>query len=349
MDNMAINPSKSRSHRILEAIILSYAEEGIPIGSEFLCEEYEFDVSPATVRNVMAELETQGLITHPHTSAGRVPTDMGYRYYVDILMQRKRLNPDEEEQVENLGRAKSEDPLDVLEQAAHALSEMTQGAAVALVPHLAQGSFLSMKLIPIGEKQIVAVLITAEGMVKHANYSTDRPMTPEDVSGLEAFLNKELSGMPLANVSAYLNELAANASGADAEKMRHAVELLQQGPFLHEDATLILEGASNVLQAPEFRDIERTRRLLSALESKEELVQILLRDLNAEDVKLHIGFENKGTSLQDCTIAAAPYRFRWGITGAIGVLGPTRMNYPKVTSLVGRMAQAVTRAFQERE
>ncbi len=346
---MSINPSKSRSHRILEAIILSYAEEGIPIGSEFLCEEYEFDVSPATIRNVMAELETQGLITHPHTSAGRVPTDMGYRYYVDILMERIRLNPDEEEQVESFSRAKSEDPLDVLEQATHTLSEMTHGAAVALVPHLAQGSFLSMKLIPIGERQIVAVLITVEGMVKHANFSADSPLTQEDIDKLETFLNKELSGMPLDKVSGYLKELRTKTAGEAVERIDQAVQLLQQGPFLHENATLILEGASNVLQAPEFRDIERTRRLLSALENKEELVQILLRDLNAEDVKLHIGFENKGTSLQDCTIAAAPYRFRWGITGAIGVLGPTRMNYPKVTSLVGRMAQAVTRAFQERE
>ena len=346
---MALSPSKSRSHKILEAIILSYAEEGGPIGSEFLWEQYRFDVSPATIRNVMAELEIQGLITHPHTSAGRVPTDLGYRYYVDVLMEPLRLNVDEEEKVEQLSQVPAEDPFYLLEQAAETLSELTQDAAVVLVPHVAQGTYLHIKLLSIRERQIVAVLVTGEGLVKHANFSTAEPFQADELPNLEAFLNKELAGMPLDKVSDHLNRLRAESSDADAKRIDHAIQLLQQGPFLHENATLILEGTSRILRAPEFQDIERTRRLLGVLENKEELVQILLRDLDADDVKLHIGGENKPSSLQDCTIAAAPYRFRFGSAGAIGVLGPTRMNYPKVTSLVARIAQAVTKALQERE
>ena len=346
---MSITHSKSRSHRVLEAIILSYAEEGSPIGSEFLWEQYRFDVSPATIRNVMAELEIQGLITHPHTSAGRVPTDLGYRYYVDVLMEPLRLNPDEELKVEGLSRTRSDDPLYLLEQAAETLSELTQDAAVVLVPHVAQGTFLHVKLLPISERQMVAVLVTGEGLVKHANFSAEEPLKKEEMEKLESFLNQELSGMPLDKVFDHLKEVRAQSADPDTKRIDQALQLLQQGPFIQEAATLILEGTSNILRAPEFRDMERTRRLLLALENQEDLVQILLRDLGADDVKLHIGLENKPSSLQDCTIAAAPYRSRMGIAGAIGVLGPTRMNYPRVTSLVARIAQAVTRALQERE
>ena len=154
--------TKNRKHRILEAIITSYAETESPIGSEFLSERYPFGVSSATIRNVMAELEEEGLITHPHTSAGRIPTDHGYRYYVDLLMERGRLEIPEEEAIQSIAGMKGEEPTVVLQEAARVLSTLTQEAGVALVPQIGHGSFRHLELISVDPREVVGVLISSE-------------------------------------------------------------------------------------------------------------------------------------------------------------------------------------------
>lgn len=330
--------SKNRKHRILEAVILSYAETENPVGSEFLLERYPFGVSSATVRNVMAELEEEGLITHPHTSAGRIPTDHGYRYYVDLLMERGRLEIPEEEAIQSVAGIKGEDPAVVLQEAARVLSALTQEVGVALVPQIGHGSFRRLELIPVDPREVVGVLISSEGMVRHVRMALEAELEARELERLADFLNEELAGLSLFQAQAQLERAA--------EHWSKAMDFAALNSLFHEEASVILEGTSWILGAPEFQKAEKTRRLMRGLENR-ELVEILTRDLAAEEVKLHIGSENRGTSLTDCTIAGAPYRLRGGVMGTIGVLGPTRMNYPRVTTLVGRMAQAVSRAFQE--
>jgi len=346
---MAITDLKSRTHKILSAIIQSYAESAVPIGSEFLLERYRFGVSPATIRNIMAGLEEQGLVTHPHTSAGRVPTDLGYRYYVDLLMEPTRLRPDEEDLLEGLARASVEDPAAFLEQAADLLAELTHEAGVVLVPQLAQGSFRHLELIPMDPQEVIGVLIATEGMVKHATMELHQPVEQEELNRIERFLNEELSGMPLNQIGTYLDQSLLEATDSFFHLYKRALDLLSLALLFQDQPSLILEGTSQVFEAPEFRDIHRTRRLLKALEKEEDLAGILQKDLAADEVKLHIGAENRGTFLTDCTIVAAAFRLRGGVTGAIGVLGPTRIDYPRVTALVGKIAQRVTQAFSGRE
>ncbi|MBI3317910.1 MAG: heat-inducible transcription repressor HrcA [Candidatus Omnitrophica bacterium] len=342
---MIVTHLKSRTHRILEAIVLTYAESGAPVGSEFLWERYRFGVSPATIRNVMGDLEEQGLITHPHTSAGRIPTDLGYRYYADLLMQPKRLNREEEQVVDALTRTKGDDPVEFLQNAAFLLSELTNEASAVLVPALVQGSFRHLELIPTDPREVVGVLIASEGMVKHAVLQFEEELDSDELIRIERFLNQELSGMPLSKVHSYLERCLLEANDPLFLLYKRAMELLSVGPFFQEEAQVLLEGASRVLEAPEFQDLQRARGLLREMDRREGLAEILRKDLAADEVKLHIGSENRGTSLVDCTVAAAPYRFRGGGMGAIGVLGPTRMDYPRVTALVARMAQAVSRVF----
>ena len=330
--------TKNRKHRILEAIILSYAETESPVGSEFLLERYPLGVSSATVRNVMVELEEDGLITHPHTSAGRIPTDHGYRYYVDLLMERGRLGIPEEQAIGSVAAMKGENPTAVLQEATRVLSELTREAGVALVPQIGHGSFRHLELISVDPREVVGVLISSEGMVRHARMALEEEMEAQELERLAAFLNEELAGLSLFQAQSHLDRAA--------EHWNKAMDFAALNSLFQEEASVIMEGTSWILQAPEFQEVERTRRLMKGLENK-ELVEILTRDLAAEEVKLHIGSENRGTSLTDCTIAGAPYRLRGGVMGTIGVLGPTRMNYPRVTVIVGRMAQAVTRAFQE--
>ena len=337
----------SRKHKILEVIVLAYAESGVPVGSEFLLQRHPFGVSSATIRNVMGELEEEGLITHPHTSAGRVPTDRGYRYYVDLLMERRRLSPEEEARIDSVAEQRGEDPVDLLQAATRVLSDLTQEAGVALVPQISQASFRHLELISVEPKKIVGVLISSEGMVRHARLELEEALELEQLEALAEFLNEELSGMSLLQACAQLERAFENAQREMADLWRRAMDLSVLEPLFGEEASVILEGTSWILEAPEFKDIDRTRRLLKGLENREGLVQILLRDLSAEEVRLHIGSENRGTELTDCTIAGAPYRLRGGVMGTIGVLGPTRMNYPRVTAIVGRMAQAVSRAFQD--
>ncbi len=319
-------------------MILSYAETESPVGSEVLLERYPLGVSSATVRNVMAELEEEGLITHPHTSAGRIPTDYGYRYYVDLLMKRGRLEIPEEEAIQSVAGMKGEDPAVVLQEAAQVLSALTQEAGVALVPQIGHGSFRHLELISVDPKVVVGVLISSEGMVRHARMALEAELEAQELEQLAAFLNEELAGLSLFQAQAQLDRAA--------EHWSKAMDFAALNSLFQEEASVILEGTSWLLEAPEFQEAEKTRRLMRGLENK-ELVQILMRDLAAEEVKLHIGSENRGTSLTDCTIAGAPYHLRGGVMGTVGVLGPTRMNYPRVTVIVGRMAQAVSRAFQE--
>lgn len=338
---------KDRAHRILEGIILAYAEQGTPVGSESLGQRYAFGVSSATIRNVMAELEEQGLITHPHTSAGRIPTDRGYRYYVDLLMQRGRLLPEEEERIESLQGLDPNDAEQVLAEASRALASLTREAGVALVPQLAHGSFRHLELISVGPSEVIGVLISSEGLVRHARVGLSAEVGERDLEELEKFLNSEMEGMPLSRAAGLLDRCFAELEARGLERWNGVVDPSCLASLFEEEAEVILEGTSWILEAPEFQDMDRTRRLMRGLDNRRELAQILERDLLADEVKLHIGAENRGTSLTDCTIAASPYRLRGGVMGVIGVLGPTRMNYPRVTAIVGRMGQAVSRIFRE--
>lgn len=343
---MSLTNSKSRGQIILEAIIQTYADSSVPVGSEFLCQRYNFGLSSATIRSVMVELEQQELLTHPHTSAGRVPTDKGYRYYTDLLMEPKVLRADEEALFEELSRWQVEDPADLLEEVASLLSKLTRDAGIVLVPQLAEGSFQRLQLIPVDHQGVVVVLIASEGLIKHAKMDMEEPVGEDELARIERFLNQELAGMPLSQVDDYLERTLLEASSALLHLYKRVSELLSLKSFFEEGPSLILEGASAVLEAPEFQDMERTRRLLRGLEEKEDLLEILRRDVAADHVKFHIGSENKETSLVDCTIAAAPYRLHGGVTGSLGVLGPTRMDYPRVSALVSRAARAVTKAFE---
>ena len=309
-------------------------------------ERYPFGVSSATIRNVMVELEEDGLITHPHTSAGRIPTDLGYRYYVDLLMERGRLENPEEEAIQSVAGMKGENPTAVLQEAARVLSALTQEVGVALVPQIGHGSFRHLELIPVDAKEVVGVLISSEGMVRHVRMALEAELEAQDLERLAAFLNEELAGLSLFQAQAQLMRSFESARREATEHWSKAMDFAALNSLFREEASVILEGTSWILAAPEFQQVEKTRRLMRGLENK-ELVQILTRDLAAEEVKLHIGSENRGTSLTDCTIAEAPYHLRGGVMGTIGVLGPTRMNYPRVTEMVGRMAQAVSRVFQE--
>ncbi len=335
---------RERSHKILEAIILSYAESANPIGSEFLLEKYPFGVSSATVRNVMAELEEQGLVTHPHTSAGRVPTDLGYRYYVDLLMEGSKITPEEKEEIEALGAIRWDEPEVILEEAARMLADLTQEAGAALVPQVGHGLFRHLELIAIEPGELLGVLISSEGIVRHARIELQQAVGREELVLLEERLNEELAGLSLWDAYEQLHSQA----GEWLSQVRASMRLDDLEPLFQEEPGVILEGTSWILEAPEFRDMDRTRRLLKGLENQGELAEILRRDLSAEDVKLHIGAENRGTSLTDCTIVAAPYRLGPAVTGTIGVVGPTRLHYPRVTALVRQMAQRLSRLFQER-
>lgn len=329
---------RSRNFKILEAIILSYAESGSPIGSEFLLGRYPFGVSPATIRNVMADLEEQGLITHPHTSAGRVPTDRGYRYYIDLLMESDRIRPEEEEAIGSLGTEGDKNPEEILIEAARILSDLTQEAGVALVPQFAHGSFRRLELIYVEPMDLFGVLISSEGLVRHTRIGMNQPLPAQHLARLEEILNSALAGLSMPDACSVL------------ESMQGAEELDLSGlaPLFQDEASVILEGASWILEAPEFQDIERTRRLMRGLEDRHDLVQLLQRDLATHGVKVHIGSENRGTALTDCSVVAASYRLGAGVTGAVGVVGPTRMRYPRMTSLVSRMAQRIGQVFQEK-
>jgi heat-inducible transcriptional repressor len=339
---------KTRAQKILESIILMYTEQAVPVGSESLLERFGFGVSSATIRNVMAELEEMGLLTHPHTSAGRVPTDRGYRYYVDLLMEVPPISPAEDSQIREIEKARLSEPLDLLEEASRILSDLTKEAGVALMPQFIQGSFRRLELIQLGKEDIVAILVSNEGLVRHAQNTLKNPIDSDTLKYLQDWINESLEGILLADAPKILMESWQDLENRTQQDWQEIFRWIIDSPLFHEEPSVVLEGVSWIFEAPEFKDVEKIRRLIQALDGPQELAKILQRDLWADSVKIHIGSENRGTHWVDCAVVAAPYRLAGGMVGAIGVVGPVRLNYPRVTGLVQRMAERVTSVMHER-
>lgn len=331
-----------RMREIFGLVVEAYLERGQPVGSKALAGSV--NLSPASIRGVMQELEERGLLTHPHTSAGRVPTETGLRLFVDGIMQASAPDPRERAEIERqIGR---DQPIeDALAAASAALSGLSHAAGVVLAPRQ-ELRLRQLTLVPLSPGQALAVLVGADGSVENRVVAVDPGTSADSLADVANFVSGRLSGLTLAEAEGRLRaEIRERREALDSA----AAELVASGlAAWSEDharrPVLIVRGQANLIDDSAAADLDRVRRLLDELEDRQEIARLLESARDAPGCRIFIGSENRMFALSGSSVIAAPYRGSHGdVVGVVGVIGPTRLNYARVVPMVDFTAKALTR------
>jgi heat-inducible transcriptional repressor len=331
-----------RMRDIFGLVVEAYLERGLPIGSKALASS--ISLSPASIRNVMQELEERGLLTHPHTSAGRIPTETGLRLFVDGIMQAAAPNPSERREIER--QIVRDQPIeDALAAASAALSGLSHAAGVVLAPKR-ELTLKQLNFVPLSDTRALAVLVGTDGNVENRIVSLEDGTSAAALTEVSNFINARLSGLTLAEAEARLRaEIRERKEAIDSA----AAELVASGlaAWSQDHArrpVLIVRGHANLIDPTTAEDLERVRRLLGELEDTQEIARLLESARDAPGCRIFIGSENRMFALSGSSVIAAPYRGSEGqVVGVVGVIGPTRLNYARVVPMVDFTAKALTR------
>ncbi len=332
----------TRRNKVLAALVRSYIDTVTPVASLSLSRGSCGDMSSATIRNVMAELEKMGLIWQPHPSAGRIPTQRGYRYYVDSLMAHQELSPEEKEDIRKTYRESRASSEVISDKTPELLSVTTHCVGMILLPSIKAGTLKRLRMVPLAERKILLVLMASSGMLYHATIETDEQILPEELEKISRYVNTEFFGLSMNQVEDRLNPSVTVENDPFFHLRKRAYEMIKESRLLSRIERISIEGVSQIAEQPEFRDVTRLTRVLGVLEDEDALRKILTRDQEVPGVKVRIGRENESEMFEDCTVITASYRTREGSLGSLGVVGPTRMAYSEIVAVVDYMAEAVT-------
>jgi heat-inducible transcriptional repressor len=340
----AASPLDERARRVLSAIVRDYIHGGEPVGSHAIARRSDVDVSSATVRAVMADLEELGFLEKPHTSAGRIPTAAGYRYYVDALLRLKQPLPEEREQIERRAQEAGPQVDNMMTAASRVLHTLTRHAGVVALPRPQAERLSRVEFVPLREGRALAVLVSRSGAVRNRVLQLPRSFSPSELEQSAHYLNSLIENLTLAEALARVRQEQAREK-LELEALQLAVQAV--GPAGSEDEQVRIEGQASLFDDKSIaQDLAKIRALVQALERKEQLVSVLDRTLAAQELQIFIGAES-GIVEPDLAIVAAPYRLRGEVVGALGVIGPTRMDYSRVAPLVELTARMVGLALGE--
>jgi heat-inducible transcriptional repressor len=338
-------PLSDRARDVLHAIIREYISTGGPVGSQQLARSSGFEVSSATLRNVMADLEDLGFLEKPHTSAGRVPTDRAYRFYVDTLIRLRDPNPRDRDFIQR-GIPTGTPLEDSLQEAGRVLHFLTRHAGVVVTPRTTSGTFHRIEFVRLREGRVLAILVDQDGQVHNRPIALDFEMSPEELVQASNYLSELLEKLPLEALRGRIEqELAADQAAYD-RLVSKALKLGLLATGIAPSEKLFIEGTGSFLDAPEFADVERMRSLFRALEEKTRLLALLDRVHRAREMQIFIGHESDLSPSGDVSLVATPYGPADRALGTVGVIGPTRMNYQRVIPLVAFTAQVLSAALE---
>ncbi len=333
-----------RSGEILKSVIQAHVLTGEPVGSRTLSKGAGLDLSPATIRNVMSDLEERGLLSQPHASAGRVPTDLAYRLYVDRLMSPPAIDAGQAQRIDDaLGQRRREIP-ELLGEAARQLSRVSQYVGVVLAPDMRRIVVERLEFVRLDASRVVAILVDRTGVVHNRILGVDAMIEQTDLDRIGNELSHRFSGKTLPAIREEIAaELAAERSAYD-QRRATLLALGRDAVAVDADATEVLvEGASNLVGAVDPSDLTRTKELLRTLEQKGRLIGLLESVLEGQGVQVVIGHENPVLSLSDLSVVAATYGAGDRVLGTVGIVGPTRMEYARTIALVDHLAHVLTR------
>ena len=338
-----------RSREIFRRIVDTYVETGEPVGSRTIARQLNGSLSPATVRNVMADLEYAGLLFAPHTSAGRLPTDAGLRLFVNGLLELGGLDSDEQQRIEAQCKAQGLSIEGMLEQATTALSGLSHCAGLVLAPKT-ESPLRHMEFVNLGPGRAMVVMVTEGGVVENRLIDLPKDLPPSALIEAGNFLSAQLVGKTLAESrSAILRDLEDRESQLDELTARVVKAGLGTWSGDSKNGALIIRGQANLLDdVTALEDLEHIRHLFRVLETREQMVRLLDLVVDAEGVQIYIGADNELFAMAGCSIVVAPYQnAREQIVGAIGVIGPTRLNYARIIPMVDYTAKVVGRLLAQ--
>ena len=326
MDGLELDERKTK---ILDAIIRNYLATGEPVGSRTISKYSDLNLSSATIRNEMSDLEELGYIIQPHTSAGRIPSDKGYRFYVDHLMQEKEREVSE---MKEFVIEKTEKMEQVLRQVAKLLANNTNYATLVSAPSYNKNKIKFIQLSAVDENQLLAVIVMNNNIVKNQMIELTESLDNETLLKLNILLNTSLNGLALTEINLATIARLKEQAGMHSSIVSDVLDALAQTFSEEEDLQIYTSGATNILKYPELTASESAAKLLSAFEEKEELVSLVTESLSDEEtgIQVYIGNEAPIQTMKDCSVVTATYDLGEGVKGTIGIVGPKRMDYENV-------------------
>jgi heat-inducible transcriptional repressor len=332
-----------RSKKILRELISIYCNTGEPVGSRTLSKKGKMELSPATIRNVLSDLETMGYITQPHTSAGRVPTDKGYRFFVNNLLRSQDLNALQKEWIENRIQPSSGDFEKILLLTTELLASLSHHVALAVAPNLDKMILQNIDFIHVNDHRILAVTITKGGLVTNKIIEMEESFNQEELTRISNYIKSEFCGRTLPSIRSQIMHLMKQEQIQYDMMMKKAVLLSKKtlAPSTEPEQLFVI-GASQIVNYPEFSNIANARELLEALEEKSKILRLLTECIEGDGTHIFIGSENKDVELKGLTLISSPYKYQEQSVGTLGILGPTRMEYGRVIPLVDHIAKVVS-------
>lgn len=336
-----------RKKKILKAIVQDYVDTAEPVGSRTIARKFDLGISPATIRNEMSDMEELGLIEQPHTSAGRIPSDAGYRYYVDCLMEKSKVSEDDREVIERETTKRIAEIQTVISHSSKLLSELTHLTSIVVGPAQGQSALNQMHFLPYQPGKAIMVVVKENGAVENQIVDIGENVTAEDLQRIATVLNNKMRGRSMVEVKrGILHEIYSELT-RQRFLIDNALELLSTLFSTSEDNNKVyLGGTLNMLNQPEFQDVKKIRTLLQVFEEGDQIKRVLRPKKTGLTVT--IGGENKLKELKDCSIITGTYAIDGEPLGTIGLIGPTRMDYGKAMAMVDYMTRTLTELLTKR-
>jgi len=334
-----------RAQALLKVLVERYIRDGQPVGSQTLAKDSGLSLSPATIRNVMADLEEMGLLESPHTSAGRIPTAKGYRMFVDSLLTVKPLRSREVEDIKQQLNRSANSSL-IINQASDMLSSITRLAGLVTIPRRERVRLQHIEFLPLSARRVLVILVVNDQEVQNRVIHIDREFSPAELQQAANFINAEYAGLDLTEVRDRLLSSMQVARDAMHKLMQDAMSIADQVLDIQQDEDYVLAGQTNLMNYAEMCDIEKLRQLFEAFNAKRDILHILDQSIHADGTQIFIGEESGYSVLGDCSVVTAPYKVDNEVIGVLGVIGPKRMAYDRVIPIVDVTAKLLSAALR---
>jgi len=339
-----------RAQHLLRILIESYIRDGQPVGSRVLSRESGLQLSSATIRNVMADLEELGFVSSPHTSAGRIPTDKGYRFFVDTLLHVQPLDEAATAEFRRQFETNRDSSKDLIATASQFLSSVTRLAGVVTLPRTQQASITQIEFVGLAENRVLVVLVFNDREVQNRIIQLERHYSPDELKRASNFLNEQFRGRGLAQARQEILRQLSETQAHLNQVMLDAISVAQH-VFESDDGDqlgYVIKGETNLMGMAELTNVEKLRRLFEAFNEKRDFLHLLDQSLKAEGVQIFIGHESGYQILDDCSVVTSPYTAGDSVVGVLGVIGPTRMAYERVIPIVDMTAKLLGAALNSR-
>jgi heat-inducible transcriptional repressor len=335
-----------RMRRVFEILVEDYILTAEPVGSRTISKKSNLNLSPATIRNIMSDLEGMGLLYHPHTSSGRVPTESGLRFYVDFVLNIHELSDRERQEIRSKYLSSQTAVMDLFRETSRILSSTSHYLGVVWAPRMGSVVLQHVEFVRLKRHLVLAILVTTTGLVHNRVTPVEEDFSQSELDDLSDYLNGLLTGLTLHQIREKLLEQMATEKNVYDRLLEHALRLGEKAFFSVDETDVFIDGRTNILGEPEFSNLSMMADLLGAFEQKATMVRLLDQCIEPKGVQIAIGSETQVREIESCSVVTSTYSYKGEVLGALGVIGPRRMNYSKVIPLVGYTANLLTEILE---